>query len=106
MFLDWAVHDEAPADILPAKTSPLLLMNGSFDMSAPVGWATSLAARTAAPLVVFPGVGHRVDTTTARIEGQIPSCSMRIKQAFMRDPRATLDTSCASSVPPPDFTGS
>lgn len=105
VFLNWAVHAEPPVDTLPAKTSPLLLMNGSFDMSAPVAWATSLAERTAAPLVVFPGVGHRVDTTTARIEGVIPSCSMRIKEAFMRDPQATLDTSCASSVPPLDFNG-
>jgi pimeloyl-ACP methyl ester carboxylesterase len=92
---DWPTSTQA-GDSLgrtpPSSPIPSLVLAGAFDPIVPPSYgqlaAQSLSKST---FVEFPGVGH-----TALLTGG--SCSLRIVQAFLRQPDQKPATACAASV--------
>lgn len=102
---EWGVN-YAPVDkTLSKPTTPVLLMNGGYDMQTPLPWIDELAETLGASAIVFPTAGHAVDYSLAASAGTADPCSLQIKRQFVADPAGTLDRSCEDDVPPIDFGG-
>jgi pimeloyl-ACP methyl ester carboxylesterase len=89
--LDWDVPPEAATLAgLPAPDVPVLALAGSLDVRTPVEDAqAAVAAYPRGRLLVLPGLGHSVLTSSA--------CARRAVAAWLSDPAAPLG--CAA-VPP------
>jgi pimeloyl-ACP methyl ester carboxylesterase len=102
---NWPVHYPPVSNEIPEHTTKVLLMNGGLDIQTPTPWARSLSLRLNAELVEFPYVGHGVDLSLPNLPGGAVECSLGIEQAFLSNPEATLDTSCAATAYVPDLLG-
>lgn len=90
------VASEAEAEPVTGST-PTLFLAGSFDPVTPLQWAeTAAGALDDAQVVQFPAGSHGVTSDT---------CGMDLTVAFITDPTAALDTSCASADETPTFVG-
>ncbi|MBV9172595.1 MAG: alpha/beta fold hydrolase [Chloroflexi bacterium] len=90
---DWPVRTDGGLGRTPPHSNiPTLVLAGSYDPIIPPSYG-HLAADTLskATFVEFPGVGH-----TALLNGG--RCSVRIVQAFLREPDKSPDASCAVGV--------
>ena len=75
---------------------PTLVLAGGFDPITPPAWAAEAASTLRnATTVEFDPLSHGVSS------GQ--GCPAQIATAFLDDPEATLDVSCAASIAPPQF---
>ncbi len=75
---------------------PTLVLAGSYDpVTPPDGGARVAEHLGAATFIEFDGTGHGVYRTHP--------CVDRIVTAFVDDPTAVLNTSCAATVGPPEF---
>ncbi|MCA9876942.1 MAG: alpha/beta hydrolase, partial [Thermomicrobiales bacterium] len=94
----WDVGAAAAADLRPvASDVPVLLLGGTWDMVTPYAWAEIVAAGLPnAQVVAIPGGGHG-------LVQKFP-CARAMLMAFLDDPGAEVDTSCASDIPAPVFT--
>ena len=101
IFEDCAIWDAGSAaadELRPVHSDvPVLILGGTFDMVTPYVWTERVAAGLEnAQLVAIPGGGHGLVHT-------IP-CAQALMTAFIDDPAAPLDTTCATSLPLPTFT--
>jgi len=93
----WAAGavDDAFAEPVAAP-HPTLVLSGLYDPITSTPEAEQVAeALPNATFVTFDGVGHGVWDTS--------ECATGMTLAFLADPTAEVDTSCAAEVPPPDF---
>jgi pimeloyl-ACP methyl ester carboxylesterase len=83
----------------PLVTSiPTLLITGSFDAVASLGFAQSVAASlSTATLISIPGIGHFVMPHSP--------CAQTVLASFLTNP-SSPDTSCVGPLMPPPFTPS
>jgi pimeloyl-ACP methyl ester carboxylesterase len=102
----WPVN-YAPAPMnLPDLGTPLLFLNGGLDIQTPLPWARELSTTLGATLVEVPFAGHAVDISlSSPLTAGDASCSLGIQRAFIADPSAELDTSCAATAYTPDVAG-
>jgi pimeloyl-ACP methyl ester carboxylesterase len=101
----WTVN-YAPVDkTLRKPATPVLLMNGGYDMQTPLPWMDVLAETLDAPAVVFPTAGHAVDLSVSSSMHTEDPCSIQIKRQFVEDTKAELDLSCMDDLVAPDFDG-
>lgn len=92
----WPTHAE-PDEALPVRSDvPALVMAGRYDPITPPAWSRLAAGWLSnSTYVEFPGVGHGAS--------RAGDCPESIQIAFLADPGAALDTSCAAAMPEPDF---
>ena len=77
---------------------PVLVANGALDPITPPAFARAiLPGLSRATYVEVPWTGHGALLT------HLDGCGGRIVRAFVADPEAPLDTSCADAIPPPEF---
>lgn len=75
---------------------PTLVLSGTYDPVTPTPGADAVVSELGdVTFVTFDGVGHGAWDAT--------ECGTGITLAFLADPGAELDTSCADAVGPPDF---
>jgi pimeloyl-ACP methyl ester carboxylesterase len=93
------VAHPAAAENEPVRSDvPFLIFSGLFDPATPPSFQRSaVRSLTHATLVLFPSAGHGAGFS---------ACGGRLLGAFIADPTANLDTTCARSPPFPDFTRS
>jgi len=105
-YADWPRYDAFPYDDVFANFGgPMLMMHGALDPATPLDNALVMQTRYAAPnqhFVTFPTGGHGLSGRTPTIDGD---CAYTIYMAFLRDPAASLDTSCIGQVRPLNFDG-
>jgi pimeloyl-ACP methyl ester carboxylesterase len=92
---EWDVEALPRAFNRPVRSPiPALVMAGTYDPATPPG-DSKVAARALknATYVEFDGWGHAVTDTDE-------DCPLTIRQAFLDDPTAALDTSCAAAFEP------
>lgn len=101
IFEDCAIWDAGAAtadELRPVESDvPVLIMGGTFDMVTPFTWGEIVAkGLNKAQVVAIPGGGH----------GLVHSvhCAQALMTAFLDDPDAPLDTSCATALALPTFT--
>jgi hypothetical protein len=83
-----------------------LLFNGGLDINTPMPGARELAAKYGATLAEFPFAGHVVASSMLSPLGQFdPSCNTGIERAFLAEPNAKIDTSCAATATALDVAG-
>lgn len=77
---------------------PVLLLSGEYDPETPPTWAAE-AARTLSrsQAVTLRGMGHAPSQTWSM------PCAMTLADAFIRQPTATVDRSCALTLGAPPF---
>jgi pimeloyl-ACP methyl ester carboxylesterase len=92
---DWAVSPAPPP--IAASAVPSLLLAGGRDPITPPALARYAAGMLgpSARVVEFPTLAHDI--------GEFSPCGAGLITRFVRDPRATLDTTCAAAVPPVKF---
>jgi pimeloyl-ACP methyl ester carboxylesterase len=102
----WPAYDPAPwLGTYAATSTPVLMLNGAFDIQTPEEGAAAFASHFTAANQTYVKVdraSHGV-LNNSPVEGQDSSCGAIITGAFLKDPTATLDTSCASEAKPLDF---
>jgi pimeloyl-ACP methyl ester carboxylesterase len=93
----WGAGQAAPLETRSVRSSiPTLVLAGGFDPITPPAWAAEAASTLRnATTVEFDPLSHGVSS------GQ--GCPAQIATAFLDDPEATLDFSCAASIAPPQF---
>lgn len=89
----WNVPAASPADLAPVHSSiPTLIFEGTLDPATPPSYGDMTAATLDhATVVRVPGFGHGVT---------VFHCPSGIRDAFLVDPSASLDTSCVDTVFP------
>jgi pimeloyl-ACP methyl ester carboxylesterase len=95
----WDAGTAPPEENQPVRSDvPTLVLSGGFDPITP-GPAAEEVTRSLSrgTFVSFAGLGHGVALEAG--------CPQGIAVAFLRDPNAPLDTTCAAAVPPPRFAG-
>ncbi|MGH9012798.1 MAG: alpha/beta hydrolase [Acidimicrobiia bacterium] len=92
---DWDVEPLPRAFNRPVRSRiPALVIAGTYDPVTPPGDSKAAArALKNATYVEFDGWGHAVTDTDE-------DCPLAIRQAFLDDPAAVLDTSCAGAFEP------
>ena len=93
----WDAGRAANMETNPVRSGiPTLILSGGFDPITPPAWAAE-AANTLrrATTVAFEPLSHGVSSGTG--------CPAEIATAFLNDPAAAPDLSCAPSVAPPQF---
>lgn len=102
----WPVYPPEPlADRYPDVDLPMLLANGTLDAQTPLEDALPARDHYTAPnqtFIIVPGAPHGAIGGEEWSEPSLP-CSVRITEAFVRDPTAALDTSCLDDIGPPSF---
>ncbi len=102
----WPVYPPEPlADRFPDVDLPMLLANGTLDAQTPLEEALVARDHYAAAnqtFIIVPGAPHGAIGGEAWSEPSLP-CSVQITEAFVREPTATLDTSCLDDVDPVSF---
>ncbi|MEN0064257.1 MAG: alpha/beta hydrolase [Myxococcota bacterium] len=94
----WPVVKGFVADTsVPDAPPPVLVLQGAMDLQTPVAWGETAADDLNGTIVTFPQIGHGVFPQD--------NCAQSISMAFLADPSAPLDTSCADALPGPDLTG-
>jgi len=90
-------HEAVVSDI------PALILQGDYDPATPPAWA-KLAVETLskAQYFEFPGISHGV--LGAGLDGG--TCSRKIVDAFLADPKSVSDSSCLEKMKPFFMTGS
>lgn len=79
---------------------PVLLINGTFDtLTAHAAAVQAAETLERATLVTLPGAGHSPIGFLADGGATVP-CAASLARAFLADPEAELDTSCAETVQP------
>lgn len=91
----FAVEPAAPSENEPLRSDiPTLVFAGAFDPITPPSWSRLVAdAFSNATYVEMADHGH----------GMSSGCPVSIRLAFLREPRAPLDTSCADATGGPQF---
>lgn len=89
------VEPAAPIDDAPFQTSiPTLVLAGRFDPITPPHWSRSVAdAIEGSVYVELADHGHGMST----------QCPISIRDAFLGDAAAPLDTSCVDAITAPEF---
>jgi pimeloyl-ACP methyl ester carboxylesterase len=95
----WKVRKVSKAAHKPVSSDvPALLLSGEYDPETPPTWAAAAAKTLSkAQMITFRGLGH------------VPSqdwsapCAMSLADAFLREPTAPLDLSCAKALSAPAF---
>lgn len=80
--------------------TPMLVFNAHYDLQTVFPWAEIVAAQHGAQLVEFADGQHGVtlsNTGGKTLEGE--SCAREIMLAFVEDPEAPVDDSCAGELP-------
>ena len=96
IFCDaFAVSPSPPVDNQPLNSDiPTLVFAGAFDPITPPAWSRQVADQlTNSTYVELANHGHGMST----------SCPTSIRVAFLADPSAPVDSSCAANTGPPDF---
>ncbi len=86
---------------------PMLMLAGSLDPATPVAFVGGARQAFAGPHQTFvevPRATHCVLAESPTLDG--PDCGMTLVEAFLRDPQATIDTTCVSRVAPLSFSAS
>lgn len=91
----WGVTAAGPIETQPVQSViPTLVLAGEFDPITPPVWALEAAVGlSAAQVVIIPGAGHSVIDSG--------ECAQSLGIAFLNNPTAALDTSCASNFTVP-----
>ena len=100
----WPVYADARDDLFAETGVPLLMLEGVLDPATPHDFAVALADRFDGPSQTFvsmPRTAHNVLGGSPTADGD---CGLSLFDAFIEDPEASLDTSCAEDVLPIDFT--
>jgi len=94
----WPSGRAGPEEDQPVRSEvPTLILSGGFDPITPAEWGREVGrSLTHSTFVAFPPLGHGV--------GLGPGCPSDVVRAFLADPAAPLDASCAALMPPPPFT--
>ena len=85
--------------------TPMLVLNAHYDLQTPYPWAEIVAEQHGATLVGFSDGSHGVTGSGSggkSLAGE--SCARAMMLAFMADPTAPVDTSCAEALPQVDVT--
>jgi len=90
----WQVNRPYIDEMTPVDSDiPVLLLAGQFDSITPPSYATQVAERLSqATIVEFPGQGHGVTFNN------VSNCPREILFAFLREPEASIDSSCVNSM--------
>jgi pimeloyl-ACP methyl ester carboxylesterase len=101
IFPDCAIWDAgaaAAAELRPVQSDvPVLILGGTFDMVTPFAWGEIVAAGLDnAQVVAIPGGGHG-------LVGKFP-CAQALMTAFVDNPSAPVDATCATELALPTFT--
>ncbi|MFO0549983.1 MAG: alpha/beta fold hydrolase [Polyangiaceae bacterium] len=99
----WPRYSASPyRGAYPTSTVPILMLQGSLDPLTPPLHAGLVAdALSNATLVLLDGGAHGSLFQSPTSSGG--DCGAELLQAFVTDPTATLDTSCAADLVPPTF---
>ena len=96
LCIGWEMPPSAPADSPVVSDLPVLLLAGRFDPITPPRLARQAAAGLSnSTVVVRDGAGHGIWPDDP--------CAAAIVDAFLADPAADLDTSCAADPAPIDW---
>lgn len=97
---DWSELPKVEFDRDFESQTPMLVLNAHYDLQTVFPWAEIVSTQHGAPLVEFADGQHGVtlsDTGGKTLEGE--SCAREIMLAFMDDPQAPVDDSCAQALP-------
>lgn len=96
----WDVGAAAADELRPVHSDvPVLILGGTFDMVTPLAWGERVAAGLEnVQVVAIPGGGHG-------LVHNFP-CAQALMTAFIDNPDAPLDVSCAAGLALPTFTTS
>lgn len=99
---------DAFAGKLPDPKVPVLVLAGTLDSQTPIELQEKAKAVYQGPgrtFVTVPNANHGVINQSPMFTANGPprQCGMQLTLAFLRDPTAALDTSCAAQVLAPTF---
>lgn len=101
----WPRYDASPyRGAYPTTSAPVLMLQGTLDPLTPQQHAAAVAnalSGTNQTLVLLEGGAHGSLFQSATTSGG--DCGAELMQAFLADPTATLDTSCATQLVQPTF---
>lgn len=110
---DWSELPKVEFDRDFESQTPMLVFNAHYDLQTVFPWAETVSTQHGAPLVEIADGQHGLTlsgTGGKTLEGE--SCARDIMLAFMDDPEAPVDDSCAEALPAidvnlerPDLTG-
>ncbi len=99
---DWPVTAPDPFDELQAATdTPMLMLHGGFDPTMPMERLSEFRAFYAGESQTFVEVPYAHHVTFNQGD-----CPQSLYGQFLRDPSATIDTSCVDEMAAPDFSDS
>jgi pimeloyl-ACP methyl ester carboxylesterase len=105
----WPRYEEPLAGRAAESDVPMLVLNAEFDPATPAEYARLGARRLRGPhqrYVEIPGAAHTTVAQGALADDTSTTCGRELALQFLRDPRATLDTSCLARTIPLAFAAS
>jgi pimeloyl-ACP methyl ester carboxylesterase len=94
----WGARETGPDEQAPVVSAiPTFILAGEYDQNTPASWGR-LAGETLSNshYVEFPGAGHGLI--------RLGPCPAQLMRAFLNDPFARPNSSCADNRPAPNFT--
>lgn len=92
----------------PVSRIPILAMSGTLDAAAPISQAELAGVEFNAPHQTFvsvPWSPHGVVFFAPVKTPGAPTCGVQMLASFVKDPKATPDTTCLDDLVPVDFSG-
>jgi pimeloyl-ACP methyl ester carboxylesterase len=105
----WPRYSDPLAGRVAETDVPLLALNAEVDPATPAPLARTIAARLSGShqrYIEIPGASHSVVAQGALVGDTTTTCGRELILQFVRDPRATLDTSCLARTIPHAFAAS
>jgi len=99
----WGVNYPSASRELLRPATPVLLMNGTYDVQTPLPWVDELAAHYGTTGITVPTAGHGVDISLWLANPASVPCSVSIKKAFVENPLELPDLGCLEQLPATDF---
>ena len=98
----WAVEPAPPSANEPVESDvPFLVLAGDLDTISSPAWADAFRdGLSAAQVVHFPGVGN---WPTGGTPSTAQTCARQIRDQFLAEPNALVDTTCVSTSHGPPF---
>jgi pimeloyl-ACP methyl ester carboxylesterase len=110
----WPLYSlDAFAHEYASSTTPMLMLNGTLDSQTPIEISGAVKTHYTAPnqtFVTIPNANHGTVTQSPLAQAPgVPStpfttCGMELVAQFVKDPKASLDTSCLGKLATVSFT--
>lgn len=102
----WPRYHEPLADLFAVTDVPILAMNADLDTATPIEYARLAEEHLHGPyqrFIEIPGAAHSLISQGQLMSDPTSTCGRELLLQFVKDPKATLDTSCLADTLPLAF---